>query len=65
MLVLSRKVGQQVVITASNGETIIVTALDQTRAGQITIGFDAPISVDICREEILEKPQTTEGAPSE
>lgn len=48
MLVLSRKPGQQVHI----GTDIIVTVVE-IRHGRVIIGFDAPKSVDIAREELV------------
>ena len=51
MLVLTRKVGQQVLI---NNGTIQVKVL-RTDNDTITIGFKAPANVDIDREEIFFK----------
>ena len=48
MLVLSRKPGEQIVI----GDSIVVTVV-QVRGGQVRIGFEAPDSVSILREEIV------------
>ena len=47
MLVLSRKVGERIVI----GDTVIVQVL-AVRRGQIRLGISAPPSVSIRREEL-------------
>jgi carbon storage regulator len=47
MLVLSRKVGERIVI----GETVVVQVL-AVRRGQIRLGISAPASVSIRREEL-------------
>jgi len=49
MLVLSRKVGEEIVI----GGTIRVRVLS-IQGGQIRLGFDAPREVNIQREELLD-----------
>lgn len=48
MLVLTRKVGEQVLI----GEDIVVTVLD-VRGDSIKIGFDAPRGIKIQRAEMI------------
>ena len=48
MLVLTRKVGEQVLI----GEDIVVTVLD-VRGDSVKIGFDAPRGVKIQRAEMV------------
>jgi carbon storage regulator len=48
VLVLSRKVGQQIHI----GENIVLTLLD-ARGSQVRIGIDAPSEVRILRSELL------------
>ncbi|GAA1871830.1 hypothetical protein GCM10009715_18390 [Paeniglutamicibacter psychrophenolicus] len=48
MLVLTRKVGEQVLI----GEDIVVTILD-VKGDSIKIGFDAPRGIKIQRAEML------------
>ena len=48
MLVLTRKVGEQVLI----GEDIVVTVLD-VRGDSIRIGFDAPRGIKIQRAEMI------------
>jgi carbon storage regulator len=47
MLVLSRKVGEKIVI----GDTVVVQVL-AVRRGQIRLGISAPPSVSIRREEL-------------
>lgn len=49
MLVLTRKVGEQILI----GEDIVVTVLD-VRGESIKIGIDAPKGVKIQRQEVIE-----------
>lgn len=51
MLVLSRKLNESIVITASNGERIVVTYAD-LRNQTVRIGIDAPKSVSVNREEV-------------
>jgi len=48
MLVLSRKIGERIVI----GDSIVLTIL-AVRSGQVRLGIDAPPSVHIRREELL------------
>ncbi|HEY0259172.1 MAG TPA: carbon storage regulator CsrA [Lacisediminihabitans sp.] len=49
MLVLTRKVGERIVI----GDDIVVTILD-VRGDGVRIGIDAPRGVRIQREEVLQ-----------
>lgn len=51
MLVLSRKQGERVVIETECGTTIVVTACD-IRSHSVRIGFDAPKTTRINREEV-------------
>lgn len=51
MLVLDRKVGQQVLI----GKGAIEIKILRIRDGVISIGFNAPSNIDIDREEIYLK----------
>ena len=48
MLVLSRKIGQRIVI----GEDIEVTVVE-VRRDRVKLAFQAPLSVSIHREEVL------------
>lgn len=50
MLVLSRKVGQQIIMEVA-GIEIVITALEPRRHSLVTVGIDAPLSVTIYREE--------------
>lgn len=50
MLVLTRKVGEQIVI----GGNIVVTVLDGGRGEGVRIGIDAPRDVTIHRSEVLD-----------
>jgi len=50
MLVLTRKVGETVVV-AHNGETLELQVVDVSR-GEIRIGFSAPLSFQIRRSEL-------------
>lgn len=47
MLVLSRKMGQEVII----GDNIRVTVV-AIRGNQVRLGFSAPANVSICRSEL-------------
>ena len=63
MLVLSRRIGESVVI----GDDIVVTVLD-VRGDIVRIGVDAPRSVNVHRAEVLrelEKVNQESAAPSE
>jgi carbon storage regulator CsrA len=55
MLVLSRKIGQQLIMTDGKGLEITITALRQSRSGMVTIGIDAPLSIAVYREEAHER----------
>ncbi len=54
MLVLSRKLGQRILI----GDNIYVTVLD-VQGERVRLGFDAPRNVSIVRKEIAHCDQTT------
>ena len=51
MLVLSRKLGEKIII----GDNIVVTVVKIDR-NQIRIGIEAPHDVPVFREEILPRP---------
>ena len=53
MLTLSRKEGESLILTLEDGQTIEVH-LDQIRGTQARISIDAPDSVKILREELLD-----------
>ena len=48
MLVLSRKVGESILIS----ETIRVTVVQSAKNGRIRLGIDAPLEVRVLREEL-------------
>lgn len=52
MLVLTRRVGQSIVI----GDDVVVTVLE-VRGDQVRIGVEAPRSVDVHRQEVFEELQ--------
>ena len=53
MLVLTRRVGEKIII----GENVTVTVL-AVKGGQIRIGIDAPREIQVHREEIYQRIQT-------
>jgi len=50
MLVLTRKIGERIMI----GEDIVLTVIDCT-SGRVRLGFEGPKEVQIDREEIRRK----------
>jgi len=48
MLVLSRRIGEQIIIN----DDIVVTVV-AVKGNQVRLGFTAPAEVSICREELL------------
>ena len=53
MLVLSRNVGESLVLTLPDGEvTVCVVDIDR---GKVRLSFDAPLDVQIMRSELLER----------
>jgi len=58
MLILTRKLGEAIIIN----ENIIVTILG-IRGGQIRVGIDAPLDVPVHREEIQERINAGVPAP--
>jgi carbon storage regulator len=63
MLVLSRKIGEQIIIN----EDIVVTVVS-VKGNQVRLGFTAPPTVSICREELLtntraDRPSTASAEP--
>jgi len=50
MLILTRRVGEKLVI----GENVVITVLG-VKGNQIRIGIDAPPEVDVHREEIFKR----------
>ena len=62
MLVLTRRVGESILIELPSGELIEVTMLD-VKGSQVRIGTNAPDDITIIREELREaspeeEPQT-------
>lgn len=57
MLVLTRKMGERIMI----GDGIVITVL-QIGPNKVRIGIDAPAGVTILREELLPPPQKKETA---
>jgi carbon storage regulator len=57
MLILTRRVGESVVI----GEDVTVTVLG-VKGNQVRIGINAPKSVTVHREEIFERIKSGQGA---
>ena len=53
MLVLTRRVGEKIII----GENVTVAIL-AVKGGQIRIGIDAPREIQVHREEIYQRIQT-------
>ena len=51
MLIIGRRTGEAIVITASNGERITVMPTERT-GGHIKLAIDAPESVTVDREEV-------------
>jgi len=54
MLILTRRVGETVIIELPTGEKIQVAVLG-VKGNQVRIGTDAPDDIQIMREELLEK----------
>ena len=59
MLILTRRVGESVVI----GEDVTVTVLG-VKGNQVRIGINAPKTVAVHREEIFERIKSGQGAPA-
>ena len=60
MLILTRRVGESLMI----GDDIVVTVLS-TRNGDARIGINAPLGVSVYREEVYEKIKKQQKPPTE
>jgi carbon storage regulator len=60
MLILTRRVGEAVMI----GEEVTVTVLG-VKGNQVRIGVDAPKTVSVHREEIFDRIKGERGEPAE
>ena len=56
MLVLSREQAQRIVVTLEDGRQILLDFLRCTQ-GRTKIGIEAPTTIRIQREEIIDKPR--------
>jgi len=54
MLVLTRKIGESIIIHTSTGEEIEIILLD-IKGKQVQIGTEAASDVTVLREEVLER----------
>jgi carbon storage regulator len=59
MLVLSRKIGERILL----GNGVVVTVLNVT-GGRVRLGIEAPQAVRILREELADPSQDPREAPS-
>jgi carbon storage regulator len=57
MLVLSRKVGEKIVI----GDNITITVYEILSGGRVRLAIDAPREVPIYRQELLGKGEQSNG----
>ena len=56
MLILTRRIGESLIIELPTGEQIEVAVLG-VKGNQVRIGTQAPSDLTIMREELLEKPK--------
>ena len=64
MLNLTRRVGETLVLSLPNGETVRMTVLG-VKGNQVRIGTDAPKHIAVDREEIYERKRRGLPAPRE
>ena len=57
MLILTRRIGETIIIELPTGEQIEVTVLG-VKGNQVRIGTQAPDNISIVREELLESAQS-------
>lgn len=55
MLVLTRSEGEEIQLTCPDGTLIWIRLVEVMRGNRAKIGIDAPQSVKVMREELLEK----------
>lgn len=58
MLILTRRVGESIVIGGQEAEKVKIVILE-TRGGQVRLGIKAPKDIPVHREEIYEKIQAS------
>ena len=63
MLVLSRKLNQDITLTTSSGDVIVVRIVE-TRNGAVRLGFIAERSVVISRNELIDVPGSRDSRSS-
>ncbi len=51
MLVLSRRIGERLILRKKNGEKVVITVAD-IRGRQVRIAIEAPRNIEIIREEL-------------
>ena len=54
MLVLTRRDGEDIVVTLANGEEVRIRVVE-IRKGRVSLGVDAPDMANIARETVPEK----------
>lgn len=58
-LILTRKTGESIILKLEDGRQIKVT-LSEIRRNQARIAFDAPLEIEILREELTDEGTTQE-----
>lgn len=59
MLVIKRRLGESVILRI--GDMIIRVTIVENVKGHVRIGIQAPLSVAVSREDLVEQPLTQEG----